>query len=163
MAFPRIALVYHFLMACSLLRSLGLQSSDYVMNQPRLLEKTVSPTTNQIVGIGQKISNYQFFDDGHCVEILVSIDGWDWRQVSLEEISIHTGEVSLTVNISSAAFGHRHLQVSNLSAEITKAEVRKKTSKRLTLVLNKKVESPWGSLIAARTRSSSTDAPKPMD
>ena len=147
------------------------------MNGPKLLSKaagTPSPRNRpKVTPIGQRIKNYSFIDDDQVVSLLISIEGWDWRNVADSEIDLITeGFKSLTgasicdtailkqktvfihvevalpssVNVNSAKYGQRHVQFRSLLAAIKGAKVRKKTSKRLVIELSKQVHSPWPSL-----------------
>ena len=130
----------------------GLKACDYEMEKPKLLEKTTpaaSPARPKALVLeGKKITAYSFCDGAETAEVLVQIEGWNWKEVDPSEVSVEmTTPSSLVVNVVSSAFGSRHLHVPKLFGEVSAAVVTKRTSKRLTLALTKaKTGITWPSL-----------------
>lgn len=148
-------------------KSDGLRPEDFDMEKPRRLSSSPRPPSplgavavssergEGVVGRsglpvlpGRPVSQYAFCDEEGVVEVLVELQGWSWKEMDPQAVVIRSAAGrELAVEMHHPDHGDRHLVLKPLYGEISRAYVKKRGAKRLTIIMEKKTAGPWPTLL----------------
>uniref|UniRef100_A0A7S2S7G7 Uncharacterized protein n=1 Tax=Rhizochromulina marina TaxID=1034831 RepID=A0A7S2S7G7_9STRA len=145
-------------------RSDGLRPEDFDMEKPRRLDATPAassasplvavaassakaPATEEPALPGRLVREYAFCDEEEEVELLLELEGWNWKELGEDAVVTRVKPRELIVELYHGQLGARHLVLKPLFGEIARAFVKKRGAKRLILILEKKTPGAWETLL----------------